>query len=143
MFGFGKKRSVDLILSPDPKDNKPPEKEDKDIQIDMSQKVALGPAATAEDEKNYSSGSIIGNPSSYYDIAQNIGTRQETPNDNNLKNSEEILVPFIPDGPLTEDISSNSDSSEMTKLHRKIEELNDKIYLLERKIERLDGQRNY
>lgn len=140
MFGFGKKRNVNFVLSPDPKDNKPPEKEDKDIQIDASKNLALGPAATAEDERNYSSGSVIGSPSSYYDMAQKIGTKQET---NNNSNSEEILVPFIPDELISNEIIPNSNQTEIIRLQRKIDELNDKLYSLERKMERFEGNKNY
>lgn len=154
MFG-PKKRHVDFILPKNPEENKAPERTDDEINSISSDNLALGPAATEQDIQNYSGGSIPGSPSSYYNMVN--GQDQKMPQTQNPEISSQttqqdngIFVPFIPDGPIEEPaINQNSpnpasySSSQLIMLHRKIDELMDKIYLLERKIERLESEKNY
>jgi len=147
MFGI-KKRHVDFVLPQNPEENKAPEKTDEEIGSISSNRLALGPAATEEDMQDYSGGNVPGSPNSYYNMLsgqQNQQSQQTTkPEDNG------IFVPFIPDGVIGECSNSSStysNSSQSTNLsenmvlQRKIDELVDKIYLLERKIERLENNK--
>lgn len=138
-----KKRHVDFILPPNPEENKAPEKSDDEINAISYDNLALGPAATEEDVRSYSGGGVPGSPSSYYNM---INGQQSTLTKTQLQDNE-ILVPFIPDGPIENsssaqgysNIQNNASSSEIIMLQRKIDELVDKIYLLERKIEILEN----
>jgi len=153
MFG-PKKRHIDFVLPQNPEENKAPEKTDEEIGSISSNRLALGPAATEEDMQNYSGGNVPGSPSSYYNMingqqnSQNNNLSQQnysqiTPEDNG------VFVPFVPDGIIGDSSNSSqtysnspqSNSSDIIMLQRKIDELVDKIYLLERKIERLENNK--
>lgn len=154
MFG-PKKRHIDFVLPQNPEENKAPEKTDEEIGSISSNRLALGPAATEEDIQNYSGGNVPGSPSSYYNMLngqknQNNSLSQQnysqlTPEDNG------VFVPFIQDGIIGESSNSSptysnlsqSSPSDIIMIQRKIDDLMDKIYLLERKIERLEGRNNY
>lgn len=152
MFG-PKKRHIDFVLPQNPEENKAPERTDEEINSISSDRLALGPAATEEDMRSYSGGNVPGSPSSYYNMLNGQKNQnpqqtysQLTPEDNG------IFVPFIPDGIIGESstnpsVYSNSpqstNPSEIIMLQRKIDELVDKIYLLERKIEKIEGRNNY
>lgn len=145
MFGF-KKRHVELVLPKNPEENRPPEKTDDEINKVAVNNVALGPAATEEDIRNYSQGNVAGSPSSYYGMLNGQQSNQEQ----TQTQANEIFVPFIPDGVISNESPYNSSSnqnqettSEIIYLKRKVDELMDKIYLLERKIDTLERKDNY
>lgn len=147
MFGI-KKRHVDFVLPRNPEENKAPEKTDEEITSISSNRLALGPAATEEDMQNYSGGNVLGSPSSYCNMLN--GQQNQQPQQITRPENNGIFVPFIPDGVIGEYSNSSStysnssqstNSSEIMMLQRKIDELVDKIYLLERKIERLENNK--
>lgn len=156
MFGQ-KKRHIDFVLPQNPEENKAPEKTDEEINAVSYDKLALGPAATEEDMKSYSGGHVPGSPSSYYNMLdgqQNNQNNNFSPKAYSQTTPEEngIFVPFIPDGIIGESSANSSaysnssqlsNPSEIIMLQRKIDELVDKLYLLERKIEQLEGRNNY